>query len=287
MSLKHWPHSSLERTVFTFPREIPQKVGFRKTQRGGRASGWSPPWTLAESCQESKLPGPLTGNLCTYPVPAPAHPSPDSLSQTRLAIPTGVGGPPVLAGGREPLLQGQSIPVQPRAVGGCGRCRSNPCSAICWPTRLSAEEPADACGPGAAGPLGAKTLVLKSGTAQDLRGGGATFDPNAPPGTGRFSEAAGVGNPGLHISGSGIRSHPGSAFTVWPGPHGPSPLWACFPLSKEWRWPGRFPRVLPGCGFLWAVTSGIQTSLAEGQQDPEEIAGEASELNLESVASQA
>ena len=39
MSLKHWPHTSLERTVFTFPREIPQKVGFRKTQCGGRASG--------------------------------------------------------------------------------------------------------------------------------------------------------------------------------------------------------------------------------------------------------
>ena len=72
------------------------------------------------------------------------------------------------------------MPAQPRAAAGCGRCSSNPCIAICWPTPLSTEEPADTRGPGAAGTFGAKTLVLKSSTAQDLRGGGGHLRPQCP-----------------------------------------------------------------------------------------------------------
>ena len=96
------------------------------------------------------------------------------------------GGPAVPAGGRkrlfskQPLLQVQSMPAQPRAAAGCGRCSSNPCIAICWPTPLSTEEPADTRGPGAAGTFGAKTLVLKSSTAQDLQGGGGHLRPQCP-----------------------------------------------------------------------------------------------------------
>lgn len=39
ISLLNTGLASLERRVFTFLREIPQKVDFRKTQSGGRAPG--------------------------------------------------------------------------------------------------------------------------------------------------------------------------------------------------------------------------------------------------------
>lgn len=102
-------------------------------------------------------------------LPAPAHLGPALLSQARLGSPQGFGGPEVhivqaaaraeLSFLTAPDMLGFMDSSRPGTTFGCRDSSLNHCSAICWPTPLSTEDPPRTllapAGPGC--PLGRST----------------------------------------------------------------------------------------------------------------------------------